>query len=462
LCRLDIRAKSKLTLPSIKPLDPGTGAVLNAVNDRIFVAIASYRDAQLVPTVEDCLAKAEHPQRVRFGICWQHGSEELTLPFADDPRFSIMDVAWRDSRGACWARAETMKLWHDEEWFFQIDAHSRFAPNWDTRMIAAAIQTGSERPLLSTYPCPFAPAKTPGGHEALHGLPQKIVIQRFDADGIPEVQSMLYTRTGDRSGPVPARFLAAGSIFAPGSFIEEVPYDPELYFHGEEIAMAVRAYTSGYDLFHPIEALLWHDYERHDATRHWTDHTPANEAAVDWKTLDLRSKDKIRRLLAGERAERYGLGSRRSLQEYESYAGISFRKKKIQDGTRLGDDPPNPAAPADWTDGIFTWMVRVLIDPATLPAGAFDPPRTWQIAIRDEQQREFYHRPFTDAELAALTGDESRIAVICEIESGIIPATWSLSPINRDKGWLRTIEGRLAEEDYSIIVDEDEAVSETL
>ena len=73
----------------------------------IFVSIAAYRDLQLSPTIADCLKKATHPERLRFGICWQHGSEETTLSYLDDARFRILDVPWRESRGACWARAES-------------------------------------------------------------------------------------------------------------------------------------------------------------------------------------------------------------------------------------------------------------------------------------------------------------------------------------------------------------------
>ena len=38
----------------------------------IFVRIAAYRDAQLVPTLRDLLAAASDPDSLRFGICRQH------------------------------------------------------------------------------------------------------------------------------------------------------------------------------------------------------------------------------------------------------------------------------------------------------------------------------------------------------------------------------------------------------
>ena len=54
---------------------------------------------------------------------------------SDDDRFQILDIPWRNSKGACWARAEAMKLWRGERWFLQVDSHCRFAPGWDETLI---------------------------------------------------------------------------------------------------------------------------------------------------------------------------------------------------------------------------------------------------------------------------------------------------------------------------------------
>jgi hypothetical protein len=71
----------------------------------IFVSIASYCDPQLVPTVRDCLEKARHPEQLRFGICWQHASDEELPDWFCGDRFNVLDVDCRESRGANWARA---------------------------------------------------------------------------------------------------------------------------------------------------------------------------------------------------------------------------------------------------------------------------------------------------------------------------------------------------------------------
>ena len=124
---------------------------------RVFVSIAAYRDPQLNAAIADCLRKAHNPEQLRFGIYWQHAAEDLPPAYAGDDRFQILDILWQDSRGACWARAEAMKLWRGEEWFLQVDSHCRFAAGWDERLIRMMGETGSPKPVLSTYATPFTP-----------------------------------------------------------------------------------------------------------------------------------------------------------------------------------------------------------------------------------------------------------------------------------------------------------------
>jgi hypothetical protein len=65
----------------------------------IFVQIASYRDADLVPSLRDSIPKAAHPEILRFGICWQHDASEDLGEFLADSRFRVVDVPYRNSTG---------------------------------------------------------------------------------------------------------------------------------------------------------------------------------------------------------------------------------------------------------------------------------------------------------------------------------------------------------------------------
>ncbi|MFC0097868.1 GlcNAc-transferase family protein [Micromonospora marina] len=290
----------------------------------IFVSVASYRDAELVPTVRDCLAKAARPDRVRIVVCWQHRGDEDVSAIAADPRVELLDVDARASRGACWARAQVMGHYAGEDWFLQVDSHTRFAPDWDARLLTLAAGTGAGKPVITGYPPRYEPADDLPGD----GLPAETIVRGWTGDGLPVLGQRPMT---DRSRPtVPARFVAGGFLFAPGSLVREVPYDPRIYFLGEELTMSVRAFTWGYDLFHPTEALAWHHYLREGSPRHWTDHT-STAGTPGWWTLDRASRRRVGVLLRRPNFGRYGLGRVRPLAEYLAHAGCDLTRRTWSD-----------------------------------------------------------------------------------------------------------------------------------
>jgi hypothetical protein len=428
---------------------------LSSTDDLIFVSIASYRDQQLGATVKDCLGKAECKDRIRFGICWQHGDEETAPPFApDDPRFRVLDVPWQQSRGAGWARAETMKLWQGEPWFLQVDSHCRFVYGWDRKLIEMAEdlreRTGTRKPLLSAYALAFRPGRL----EVLAGDPGQIGFQAFTEDSIPQIKPTGFPPGMQREFPVPARFLAAGFLFAPGSFVEDVPYDPEIYFLGEEVTMTVRAWTHGYDLFHPVTSVVWHDYQRHTARRHWGDHTEADETPRLWSDLDQISRDKVRRLLNGEPVETYGLGSERTLAQYEAYAGLSFRLRRAHPYTVRGELPPNPEPPADWVDRIYPWIAKIAVERAQLPRFAMHDPALWALAIADAEGSEIIRLDAAPAALEPFRGTDGPIVFTCEFLSATVPATWTVRPLSIAHGWQPMISGVFGDDDFAVLDEE--------
>jgi hypothetical protein len=232
--------------------------------------------------------------------------------------------------------------------------------------------------------------------------------------------------------------------------------------------MTLRAFTSGYDLFHPIENVAWHDYVRAYAIRHWEDHaseetTSIAKSSFAWSDLDGFSQKKVRQLLGAMQLEnhttdssdllgRYGLGSMRSREEYERYAGVSFALRKVQDYTRYAHEPPNPETSPDWADRIYTWLVRVAVNVAKLPPGALDDLGFWVVTIQDEDRREIRRHDFQRKELN-VSGNESEIVLICEIQSGIIPVFWSVQPFSRFGGGGIRLDGVLTELDFTIVKD---------
>ena len=105
--------------------------------DTIFVSIASYRDSVCNSTVKSLLESADNKNRVFVGICQQNkdGDEDCLLSFEESPNLKIIRIPNTEAKGPTYARYLCSTLWDNEEYYFQIDSHTRFVKHWDTKLI---------------------------------------------------------------------------------------------------------------------------------------------------------------------------------------------------------------------------------------------------------------------------------------------------------------------------------------
>jgi hypothetical protein len=308
----------------------------------IFVQIAAYRDPECQWTIKDLFDKAEHPDRVFVAVCWQFDRDQDRECFRISPpnptnTINIFFPAER-SRGVCWARWQVQKMFDDEDYVLMIDSHMRFVENWDSEMIAELARCDSDKPFFSCYPASYTPP------DNLNPDPKVTVLkaQAFNEYGTLRMDG---TALGNKlDAPRPNAFLAAGYLFTKGNFVRKVPYDPHSYFDDEEISLAARAYTHGWDGFSPSRVLIYHYYhipeKGTEKIMHWADHK-------DWHRWGRISRARRDYLLCGTEPvdcpealaeiERYGLGNARTLAEYESFCGIDFKKQEVSEMALKGD-----------------------------------------------------------------------------------------------------------------------------
>lgn len=327
---------------------------------RIFVGIASYRDPECRWTVKDLFEKARHPDRVTVGLCLQlvPGEDEDCELVTDRPdQCRVIHVHAKDSQGACWARSKVQSLWQGEDYVLQIDSHMRFVEGWDELLIAMLAECPSPRAVLSTYPMAYEPPD-----QLAPPVVVTIMAKAFDESGVLMFRSRGDAPVDDPPPPVPTPFVAAGLLFGPGRIVEDVPYDPRLYFQGEEITLAVRLWTHGWDIFTPNRPVAWHDYTKRPArARHWSDNT-------DWGKLNDLSLRRVRHVLGMEVSRdpevlndvgRYGLGSARSLAAYEAFSGVDFTARLVNGKAEtLPNDAPDAERPVKARRDMFTAIWR--------------------------------------------------------------------------------------------------------
>lgn len=323
-------------------------ATTSAGAREIFVAIASYTDADLPRTLRDASQMARHPDALRFGICWQADpAAPVRLdPFRRDPRFRFIDKTIHESEGGPWARNLAQSLWRGEPYTLQIDSHMKFEPAWDARLIEMLETLPSPKPILSM--------NTPLFWYDDAGALQR----RFDM-GVPTAKVASWSEASgwapwldfgppNRQHPGRSRFVHGGFVFTRGAWNAEVPQDPQHYYWGEEFNLTLRSFTSGYDLFLPSEVVVWHKLHRGaPPRRHW-EH---GDDVVRRRNATALSR--LACLLFGPDRSglgRYSLGRERSLRDYEIYAGFDFTRRVLHPDVLSGanPDPVTIRTAADW------------------------------------------------------------------------------------------------------------------
>ena len=416
-------------------------------NSKIFVQIASYRDPQLEPTIKSMLENADKPENLVLSICRQYNPEDGfdTLDeYRKDKRFKIIDVIYTESKGACWARNLLQQQYDGEGYTLQLDSHHRFTPHWDTeliKMIKDLQKDGYPKPLLTGYIPSFDPDNDPGARVQ---EPWRMVFDRFIPEGavfflpetIPNWQSL--------NRPVTSRFYSAHFCFTLGEFSEEVQHDPLFYFHGEEISIAARAYTHGYDLFHPHKPIIWHEYTRKGRTKQWDD---------DKQWGDKNNvAHKRNRVLFGMDGEtdvidfgKYGFGSVRTLREYEKFSGLLFERRAIQQETIDKKYPPNTynyQTEEEWKDS-FSSIFKHCIDVgySQVPEKDYE---FWVVAFHDENDNTIFRKDSDVNEINGYFNDpDGYCKVWREFQTTIKPKYWVVWPYSTSKGWCERLTGNL-------------------
>lgn len=421
-------------------------------NKTIFIQIASYRDPELPKTVADCIKNAKNPTRLRFGICRQYsrqdkGSDGL-LDYKDDDRFTVMNVNYKKAKGVCWARNQVQQLYKNEDYTLQLDSHHRFAPNWDEtliNMLEGLREDGHKKPLLTAYAPSFDPDDDPKGRtqEAW-----RMDFDRFIPEGAVFFLPATIEGWKQMSKPVPARFYSAHMCFADGSFAEEVQHDPEYYFHGEEISIAVRAYTHGYDLFHPHQPVIWHEYTRKGRTKHWDDHT-GSEGTTNWGKTNSESHLRNRKLFEMDGLKKdidfgkYDFGTERTLRDYEKYAGVCFKTRGVQKHTNDRKYPPNPEVSDDEFEDSCLTIFKHCIDVGfgSLPEDDYD---FWCVVFKDRKGEDLYRKDADRSEIQRMRNDPDKYFKIWrEFNTKEPPASWMVWPHSESKGWCDQVTGQL-------------------
>jgi len=305
-------------------------------SNTIFISIASYCDEQLATTVQDAVNKAKYPDRLRFGIVEQREASKRVV-FTKEQRNTIryLGVDPVESRGACWARSVAMSMYCGEDWFFQIDSHMWFEQDWDEWFIDESIKClkFSDKPIISSYPMLYIIENGQPITFPENGVKAQIVHKTFDknkfsANDYTLMFEGVYLNT---LRPVFGFHMGCGCVFVSGKFVNEIPYDPQFYFEGEEQALALRAYTHGWDILHVANMPIYHLQNRQGRDSHWEGNVDEERGDNRWMILKMQAIKRLTQLVSGEDIGIYSLGTKRSLDDYAKFCGIDYTSATLNE-----------------------------------------------------------------------------------------------------------------------------------
>ncbi|MDR0423741.1 MAG: hypothetical protein LBH46_04105 [Rickettsiales bacterium] len=325
-----------------------------SIDDTIFVQIASFRDRELQLTLKDLFEKASKPENVFVGVCHQYdmqGDEDEALfeiPFPYPEQLRIDNVDYRDSQGACWARARVQKLYKNEKWTLMIDSHMRFGERWDEIMVTnlkkEIFNRKKEKIILSTYPSGYLydsdneikytsfcdGIKTTHLDNGVDGYALLCSLYLyFDNGYLRQIPVVSYDIRGRIHYGFSANFAFASSLF-----INEIQYDENLFFAGEEPTIAIRCFTKGWDILPCMDSLIYHLYnvENHQKDRisRKINVNVDNDNISKMRQRHLLNIEKTRNVKALKDMDKYGLGQERTIREFEHCSGVCFNKEKTR------------------------------------------------------------------------------------------------------------------------------------
>ena len=294
----------------------------------IFVQISAYHDHELSNTVNAALRNASGKHSINFGIhVLYKDNNDLVLPSGSNIGLVLSEAPRNIGVGI--GRYIAHQFYNNEDYYLQIDSHSVLDHNWDERLInwiKSYQEEGIEKPLITNYPRNYwyedgklmdVPQSGYVSQISFHENLQQFMEKRIPTQkAVPNHPKNIFCNS-----------ISAGCVFTVGGFI--VP-NPDVMFWGEEILMAARAFTNGFDLVVAKEPFMAHLYFRHDGDD-MEEKFKRNRRRIIWNdypemfaAADLKSKELVKDILINNRIGPLQLGSQRTLEDYGWRCGLDF------------------------------------------------------------------------------------------------------------------------------------------
>lgn len=235
--------------------------------------------------------------------------------------------------GLCAGRLNSLSFYNKQDYCLQLDAHMLFEKNWDTKIIRAyeEIKNKYEKPVISTYVPWWSISGDVINHYSNDSeavcYPMTINKDIGNAEGYPKLTTEPFNWEDNR---YKEHALVTGHfIFSEPSIIEDVSPDPQIMFGGDEITLALRLWTRGYQIFTIKSPIVWHlnkfNGDLYEKDRLMRSELPGKETLTHWERSNT-SLERVKDILTGNILGYWGAPSLGKLKEFESVIDLDFNE----------------------------------------------------------------------------------------------------------------------------------------
>jgi hypothetical protein len=242
-------------------------------NKKILVSIASYRDSQCSITLSDVISKAKYPENLVVIICQQNDSTDSNcvdklLQLYTKATIKQIIIPHTEARGPCWARFLIQQLWSGEEYYLQVDSHTKFVDEWDEKCIECLKQCPNDgsKACLTNYVSTF---NINTGEIEENPLRGPMYIESVDqVDGFFRYNSKYEEKI---LKPQKSKGWSGCFSFSSSQILIDAPYDPytPFLFFGEETDIFARLYTRGWKMYVPHIPICFTVFDRSYRKTFW-------------------------------------------------------------------------------------------------------------------------------------------------------------------------------------------------
>lgn len=309
-------------------------------NNKIFINIASYRDPECNKTIKSLIYNSNNWKNLRIVVCQQNAEEDTDCLYDLDKNYisniEVIRLSYKEARGPTFARFLIQQKYNSEEYYMQIDSHTIFEKDWDSKLIKTLNEL-QENSCLTQY----LPHYKLDEFETEQKLRLNLLVSRIcSLDGFTRINSSYANSKNINTfnEPFTSNSWSGCFSFSRGNICIDAPidcYTPDVFF-GEEMDITLRLFTHGWNFYSPNYPIAYTNFNRTYRDTFWKKKglgynkniTLCSRLRIHYRlgTLPEYLKQKLEieypELLIQH--EHFRLGKSRTLKDYENLIGFNF------------------------------------------------------------------------------------------------------------------------------------------